>query len=106
MKKMLISIVLMLAISVLLAPQIMAQQAVVVFETGNYIMIASTDIATFAQEVAGILDWTGTTPNVDRFYPLGRMFISSEPILTEQSGHDIPVYVQHFTLFRDQACSQ
>ncbi len=86
------------------ASPVVAQQAVTVFETGNYIMIASTDIAAFAAEVAAILDWAGTTPNVDRFYPLGRMFISSEPILTEQSGHDIPVYVQHFTLFRDQTC--
>ncbi len=101
-----IILIFVLATSVLFAPQIMAQQPVVIFETGNYIMVASTDIATFAQEVAGILDWTGTTPNVDRFYPLSRMIISSEPILTEQSGHDVPVYVQVFTLFRDQACSQ
>ncbi len=91
---------------VLFASPIMAQQPVVILDTGSYIMVASTDIATFAQEVAAILDWEGTSPNVDRFYPLSRMIISSEPILTEQSGHDVPVYVQVFTLFRDQACSQ
>ncbi len=91
---------------VLFASQTVAQEPVVIFQSGNYIMIASTDIVTFAQEVAAILDWEGTTPNVDRFYPLSRMIISSEPILTEQSGHDVPVYVQVFTLFRDQACSQ
>ena len=100
MKKILISFVL---ISSLSAPYLMAQESVVVFETGKYIMVASTDVMAFAQKVAEILDWTGTTPGVDRFYPIGRMMISSDPIATAQSGHTIPYYVQHFTLFRDQA---
>ena len=104
MKMILAGLCLMALVS--FASQAEAQQAVVILETGNYIMVASTDIATFAQEVAAILDWTGTTPGVDRFYPLGRMIISSEPILTEQSGHDVPVYIQVFTLFRDQTCPQ
>ncbi len=104
MKAILISFAFM--ISVLFASQVMAQENVVVFENGNYMMVASTDILAFAQEVAAILDWTGTTPGVDRFYPLGRMMISSVSVLVEQTGADIPLYVQHFTLFRDQSCRQ
>ncbi len=82
-----------------------AQESAVVYETGKYIAVASTDIAALAQEVASILDWTGTTPGVDRFYPLGGMVTSSASVLVVQGGlQDIPLYVQHFTLFRDQAC--
>lgn len=78
----------------------MAQESVVVHETGNYIMVASTDMAAFAQEVAEILNWTGTTPGVDRFYPIGRMMVSTDPTTND------PLYVQYFTLFRDQSCPQ
>ncbi len=93
-------------ISVLFATQAMAQESVIIHETGTYIMVASTDPVAFAQEVAGILNWTGTTPGVDRFYPLGKMTISSISVLVEQTGASIPLYVQHFTLFRDQSCRQ
>lgn len=98
MKKILISFVLVTL--VLFTSPIMAQESVIVLETGNYIMVASTDIVAFAQEVASILDWTGTLPGVDRFYHLGRMMISTDPITND------PLYVQSFTLFRDLAQPQ
>lgn len=83
---------------VLFASPIMAQESVVVLETGKYIMIASTDKAAFAQKVAEILNWTGTVPGVDRFFPLGMVMISIDPVTNDS------LYMQHFTLFRDQSC--
>ncbi len=98
MKKILISFALMMF--VLFVPPIMAQASIVVFETSKYMMIASTDLAIFATKVAEVLDWTGTTPGVDRFYPLGRLMISTDPATND------PLFVQHFTLFRDQSFPQ
>ncbi len=95
MEKVFISFVLML--SVLFASQAMAQ-SVVIFSADEYKIVATTDLVAFAQEVAEILDWTGTTAGLDRWYPLGKMKISTDPIT------DDPLYVQVFTLFRDQAC--
>lgn len=98
MKKIIVAFALMML--VLFTSPIMAQESVVVHATGNYIMVASTDILAFAQEVSTILDWIGTLPGVDRFYPLGPVMISTDPITND------PFYVQHFTLFRDLACPQ
>lgn len=98
MKKIIISFALM--VSVLFASQIMAQESPVIFSADEYMIVATTDLVDFAEEVASILDWTGTTAGVDRWYPLGKMRISTDPIT------DDPLYVQAFTLFRDQACPQ